>query len=387
MQKRVIVENHGINLVRFLAALQVTVSHARIVLIADWDNVHHTILQKILFGMTALGKQAVVVFFVLSGFWVGGVVLRHVKQGRFIARNYLSDRCVRLWLVLLPCLLLTFLLDTAGHLAFPAADVYTGGAKYAGVITRNSNLHDGFALLGNVFFLQGVIFAPYGSNSALWSIGVEFWMYVVGAMIIFAAIARSPISLILACAAIGLCGWANSQMLVYLPIWLLGAAISGMEPMLRQLGNRVPRMVVPARVGAALLTVGVSLVVRGLNDLPLWEDVGAVAIPTALLLAALAARPQTDFEERHLAWGSRLAASSYSLYAIHVPILVFCAAALGMQADLRPQPTVAGWLGVFCFTTFVLVVAHFYAKLTEARTAQVRQFVRAGAAKLARKPT
>ena len=149
------------------------------------------------------------------------------------------------------------------------------------------------------------------------------------------------------------------------------------------MGERFPGFVVPARFAAVLLTVGISLVVRGLNDLPLWAATGAVALPTALLLATLVARPQTEFEPKKFAWGSYLAASSYSLYAIHVPILVFCAAILGVQANLRQQPPLIGWLSVAGFLAATLVIAHFYAKLTEARTSQVKQFVRARTARAA----
>ena len=75
--------------------------------------------------ITGLGHQAVLVFFVLSGYFVGGSVVDGFQRRRFSWTGYGIARLSRLWTVLLPALLLTLVLDTLGTQFSPTA--YQGG--------------------------------------------------------------------------------------------------------------------------------------------------------------------------------------------------------------------------------------------------------------------
>ena len=69
---------------------------------------------KTFYFLTGLGHQAVMVFFVLSGFLVGGHVYTAVAEGRWSWPDYLIKRLTRLWIVLLPALVLTAIWDRIG---------------------------------------------------------------------------------------------------------------------------------------------------------------------------------------------------------------------------------------------------------------------------------
>jgi peptidoglycan/LPS O-acetylase OafA/YrhL len=56
----------------------------------------------------------VIVFFVLSGFLVGGSVIKAHRQGQWRWTGYLSRRLSRLWIVIVPALLLTLFWDSIG---------------------------------------------------------------------------------------------------------------------------------------------------------------------------------------------------------------------------------------------------------------------------------
>ena len=56
-----------------------------------------------------LGHEAVIVFFILSGFLVGGVNLERIYNKTFSLRNYIIDRCVRIYLPLIASILLFFI--------------------------------------------------------------------------------------------------------------------------------------------------------------------------------------------------------------------------------------------------------------------------------------
>jgi peptidoglycan/LPS O-acetylase OafA/YrhL len=56
----------------------------------------------IFFAATRLGGEAVLLFFVLSGFLVGGRIIRRAKSRTFSLKDYSVDRCSRILLPLIP---------------------------------------------------------------------------------------------------------------------------------------------------------------------------------------------------------------------------------------------------------------------------------------------
>ncbi len=66
----------------------------------------------------------VVVFFVLSGFLVGGAVIERARGGKAFMRNYLIDRTSRIYVVLVPTILLMFFFVALGRSLFGGLGVY-----------------------------------------------------------------------------------------------------------------------------------------------------------------------------------------------------------------------------------------------------------------------
>lgn len=370
------VENDAINTVRVVAALLVVLSHVRELLLVDFDYVPHTLLERGLYGVSALGKQAVVVFFVLSGFWVGGAIVRRYRQGRFRWPDYAIDRIVRLWLVFIPALLLTAALDGIGRAIFPASTVYVGSSLYAGVVGPSPSFDDPINGVLNALFLVGVAVPSFGSNSALWSIGYEFWMYAVGALAIYAVLRRRPMIAALSAAVLLGSLLVNSDLLIYVSIWGLGALIAATASTWRRLYIAHPRAGVTIRVVAAIATLGAAVVVRGLSTLPLLPATWIVAIPAAILLASLVSYPPRSIRRGLLGFASYLAASSYSLYAIHTPIAILLTAAMGLQVTNRWPADPLHWLIVLAVVGFLAVLGWAFAQGTERHTGRIRALFR-----------
>jgi len=70
-------------------------------------------------GIT-LGNEAVMIFFVLSGYLVGGSAIGAMRRDTWSWRRYLLKRLTRLWVVLIPALVLGFALDQHSSCWFPA---------------------------------------------------------------------------------------------------------------------------------------------------------------------------------------------------------------------------------------------------------------------------
>lgn len=95
---------YWLDLLRFLAAFAVLGCHFRGALFVEYANLTHEYQNPVVFlfyFLTRFGFEAVLVFFVLSGFLVGGKVIQRLVEGSFKARDYAIDRFVRIMLPLI----------------------------------------------------------------------------------------------------------------------------------------------------------------------------------------------------------------------------------------------------------------------------------------------
>lgn len=71
-----------LDIVRALAAVAVVVGHTRSAFLLDAQRAEPLApLEKVFYFLSGLGHQSVIVFFVLSGFFVGASVLAQFKGG------------------------------------------------------------------------------------------------------------------------------------------------------------------------------------------------------------------------------------------------------------------------------------------------------------------
>jgi peptidoglycan/LPS O-acetylase OafA/YrhL len=305
-----------------------------------------------LFAVTRLGQEAVLVFFVLSGFLVGGQILRRVKSGTFILRDYTIDRCSRILLPLIPACLLAALIGrfVLGHgIDLP-------------VITAN--------MIG----LNGVLAPTLEANLPLWSLSYEIWFYIAGGAC--AVLTRWPLAAIAALAACSLvfsvlagslllC-WAFAALMVLVVdgshkrlLFTVGTTLAAAGVLLLQLsgGSRFLAIAavshVPADVARTLLCIGVSLQLPCLCSARLDHALRWIAVPARAL-----------------------AAISYSLYLMHYPVnlaldLVFAKAreitaqSLAMFLARITICVAASLLFYFCFERHTQAVRRWLKKRTK----------------------
>lgn len=360
---------------RWIAAGMVVVSHARNMVFAGWSTLaddQHTAVKAAFYLFTAFGHQAVIVFFVLSGFLVGGSVVNDLRRQRFSFARYLVNRVSRLYVVLVPALLLGWCCDLIGSNWFNAQGVYTHAwpqllwSMDYPVVER---LSAGIAV-ANLFNLQ-TIFAPtFGSNGPLWSLANEFWYYILFPLCLAPFMrwhswgVRGALVLIAAAVVVLI----HPDILIYGAVWALGVGI-----------RFLPRPLVPWTWASALLAL-VMVVISA--RLPHWRDgielladgLLALAIGNLLLTLMHHARPDVGLAGGRL--HAVLADFSYSLYLLHFPLLVLLCAASQSWFGIGLSMTPSGWLP-FAFMALVVVLMYAYAWLTslvtERHTAAVRE--------------
>jgi peptidoglycan/LPS O-acetylase OafA/YrhL len=365
---------------RGFAAFCVLLNHFRDALFVDYEALaRHNPLTSAAYLVSGLGHQAVIVFFVLSGYLVGGSVLRSVRKGSWSWRDYLLDRFSRLYVVLLPALLLGGALDWLGMHRPGAEAVYSGNSgMHALAINVHSTLT--WPILGaNSLFLQTVTihlpeFGPYavptfGSNGALWSLSYEFWYYLAFPVLVF-LFARSQSWKMRAIACLGLLawGWFVGSNIVLLGItWLMGALIAFLPafPVRRSWTRGLA-------IAMALALFGAGLVYGKFEASSLSSDFVLGLAVTAMIWVTLdcATAPLPAF---YVHAARRVAHTSFTLYLVHLPMLIFLKAALHLP---RAYP---GWHMVLVGAG-VLAATVLYAQLVyeafERNTDRVRRWIR-----------
>ncbi|WP_306210406.1 acyltransferase family protein [Actinoplanes sp. RD1] len=345
--------HRSLNAIRAVAAVLVVVYHLRTLLMQPGDG--------FLYALTGLGPAAVLVFFVLSGYWVGGSVLNAFRRGTFTWSRYLSARLGRLWIVLIPAVLLTAVLDHLGLALLGHTSIYAGDAAYHDTVPASdlAGRLDPLTALGNVTFLQTMVVHTYGTNASLWSLAYEAVYYAVLPLALSTWRGKTSTRVVCAAVLVAVLLLAGPKVLMYLPVWLLGAAAS-------QFKGRVPQTTAARATALALVAGAMYLTYAHYSSINVLVLAGA----TTALVMTLATDIRRD--SRILDGLSRYAESSYSLYAIHLPIAALIAAILTPDVNARWAPTPGHWLALAALTAGLTVAGWAFAQVTERHTDRLR---------------
>ena len=114
----------NLDLIRGLAALAVAANHLRNVFFVNFPQLEHKSAPiAVLYAFSALGHQCVMVFFVLSGYFVSASVLKFRTLEAWSVQAYAINRLARLYVVLIPALAVTAACDFAAR-QLPFGDLY-----------------------------------------------------------------------------------------------------------------------------------------------------------------------------------------------------------------------------------------------------------------------
>ena len=268
----------------------------------------------------SIQNDAVVCFFVLSGFVIGFVA----EQKERLFSVYLRARLARLWSVAIPGLLITVLLDFIGHQA--DASAYFAPAK-SGIATFKEVAVS--ALFLNEMRHWAVI--P-GSNLPYWSLSYEFAYYLLFGVAFYLRGWIRPVLLAGTALLIG------PRILLLLPVWLLGWGVWRLQARLS------PALGFILFAGSILAYLALSLSGAGprlglyldqtlLADRWLgWSQLAGWKYLLGLLVAANILG-FSSFADR-VSFGSwaplirAAAGTTFALYLFHYPLLSFFGAVL-----------------------------------------------------------
>jgi peptidoglycan/LPS O-acetylase OafA/YrhL len=181
-----------LDLVRFLAAILVYLYHS-----------NFRFLSKSIVPMSHLGHEAVVVFFVLSGYVIAYIT--HTKENNLL--DYCASRASRIYSVAVPVLLITPFLDLAGKQLYP--EIYEGHSTDDYPLVR---LASSLVFTNELWKVSIMSF----SNVPYWSLCYEVWYYVLFGFWVFARKGQR----IWWCAGVALL--LGPKILLLAPVWWMG---------------------------------------------------------------------------------------------------------------------------------------------------------------------
>ncbi|MFZ1085675.1 MAG: acyltransferase family protein [Terracidiphilus sp.] len=281
----------------------------------------HWQFRPLLLDRAIASRMAVIVFFVLSGYLVGGSVLRTMRKGVFSWKTYLFQRLTRLWVVLIPALLIGAAFDFCGLKFLPGAlNIYHAGPLVAPNIGRDLTLT---AFFGNLFFLQGIVTRFFGTNGPLWSLSFEFWYYLSFPLLAavltgFKSIHYRIAGTLLLLPLMLFCGWKIG---IYFLIWLLGAAIAALPLCLPSAWKK------SFTYAAVLLLFFTAFLELRFPIIGFLSDI-ILGIVFALFLWTVLHAQDVTVPKLYRVSAQTLSGMSYTLYLAHAPMLIFISALL-----------------------------------------------------------
>jgi peptidoglycan/LPS O-acetylase OafA/YrhL len=372
-----------LDLARWVSAWIVFLGHLRNPLFLGFEDVataDRGFLIDVWYFVTGWFGEAVIVFFVLSGFLVGASACAKARFGRFSFKTYAIDRASRIFLPFIPALLLTVLCDWIGMRFFSDLGFYSGAHPMI-----HSKIHSGpfstyftfETFVKNLLMLQTIAAPAFGSDQPLWTISLEFWFYVTFGVGLAGAAAQKPAQRWAGVvAALIIAAMLGRDFPIYMGLWLIGVAAGFVG--LAQLER--PR-VACAAFFSVLAVLRLVKSEYGLGDLVMARNY-LVAFAFAWLLISM-----RGVRWRALETAGRLnafmASFSYSLYLVHFPLMLLLLGALhatGLFPDIARgyAPNDArGLLAYAAVASAVGLSAYLFARATEAQTPRLRSWIRA----------
>ncbi|MDC0434626.1 acyltransferase [bacterium] len=346
-----------LDLIRFLAALVVVLGHVKAATFVEFFDLIESDKSFIIaaaFGFARLGHEAVLLFFVMSGFLVGGRAIERMIKGSFRPYDYAIDRIVRIMLPLVPALILTMIIRL--------------------IIDGN---FDPLHLVGNLFSLQGIVVPPFGENIPLWSLSYEVWFYFL-AFIVGVAFKNGVLSTSIQVSLITVFLVFSVLNATYLFCWLVGAMAFLTLPDHFKWTTFI--------FSCVLCLLSIFAIQVGVTDLPeslLYIEHLApspnisrllFSLSVALLLQQLIRiEPKGQALIKLEAAGTVLALSSYTLYLTHLPIIQLL---IFMGIEKKDSIGLAS-VSIFILVTVVCLLASWLLYLMfEKHTILVRLYIK-----------
>ncbi|MEJ7804534.1 MAG: hypothetical protein WKG03_01240, partial [Telluria sp.] len=269
----------------------------------------------------------------------------------------------RLWIVLIPVFVLSLIIASATR----AVDL--GTLSFA-----SGNAYSVPAFVGNLFGLQDVTVPRFGENFPLWSLANETWYYILFPLLVVSFYGKSTMARIASASGCLLIAVSLTvPIILYFSLWLLGAAFSRVQIT----ASALQKLGVVCVWGAVAVYFRLIYGDDMLDEAAYFQHL-IFSLPLLVLLSSLQTKadPQRKTILRAKWAGNMFASFSFTLYVIHVPLLVLLNNFWSPSGG-RLSPYDIGSLGLYVIILVgILVVSYVFHLPFEAQTHRLRGFLK-----------
>lgn len=308
-----------LNFIRALSVQMVLVGH-----IFWWSGNNEQLISIASFG--------VVLFFILSGILISNSLFAKNSTGTYTFGEYFIDRFARIYSGLIPCLLVIFILD--------GIQLWMDQTHY--ISMRNGIFEGQYSLrnfLGSLLMIQSIGVFPssldalnigygFGSGRPLWSLAIEWWLYLTFGWAVLRWFegggSRILYFLVLAVFSVipGLYLLTREDIGGLVLVWFFGVGITVLLDLLNRAG---------VRPSVSCFYVGLFLIALSIIRLYLLFQSPYSLGTSLLMLCGLFFLLFALAESTRVTAGTSIkamdfvAAYSYTLYLIHMPVILLLA--------------------------------------------------------------
>lgn len=336
---------------RVIAAFLVLLVHARVEILTPYSLLpaeNQTLLAKAFFAICSLGTDGVIVFFILSGFLVGGRNIEKLINGQGDAKSFAINRLSRIF----PPLIAALLLSTIQKLI-------TG------------DVIDVAKLIGNLFCMQNIAVDP--EMPVLWTIAYEALFYM-GIFSLFLLNKKQSVTW-----GVLILGLAVSLALQVRPYFWIPLLFGSLFYFIKnQIQGKKYLMGVSLILGfVAVLGEKLSNDSSAIRIFPSTFPYESVICLESLCLSVVLVCLSMSYPENYIAkrieeFGSKYAKYSYSLFLSHYPILKLSHYCIGRSLGINME----GILSFALVCALCLVMAYFFYTLTERHTKKIEKIIK-----------
>ncbi len=272
--------------------------------------------------LNGLASYCLLLFFILSGYLISTSLFGNIQKSQdYSFASYFKDRFFRIYPPFVASLVFVFILDLVGFLLTSQPFSIT---QYLFNFAINLLQLQEFPLatyINEKYMIEFFRFHYLGTNLPLWTIGIEWWLYMFFGVVVFQISGRMKFRVY---------HWPILAFLLITPFYFMLKAVF-MERGLTLywfLGSLLTIIAGRTKLNFRFRYVhfvGLLLVITGLTGFVVLGFLKSALLFGAglvVLVSAEHAQPLT-FDERIKRTGKFLAGYSYSLYLIHYPILYF----------------------------------------------------------------
>lgn len=359
-----------LDLLRGITAFAVFIGHVRTLYFVDYSNIQPNKIAQIFYFLTGFGHQAVIIFFVLSGFFIAKTMDNAIIRNKWRFKDYLINRIVRLETVLIPALILGFFWDSVGMKLLFYLESYSGKIPSLPFFSPIGKLTFE-TFLGNVFFVQNILTYSFGSNAPLWSLANEFWYYILFPLFYFGfnkkyANSKRVLFIIL---AIGILFFVGKTISLYFIVWLMGAGAYYINQKLdKSSSTSFPYFNLALLVTSIVFLVIISL--ARMTILPVFINDFSLAFVSGILVLLLSmCSMKLNILKKTAIYLSNI---SYTLYLTHVPAAMLVC---GLISNDRHDWNFESFVSFFVLTLVLLIYSTVCWYFFERNTPTVKKWI------------